>query len=258
MKTRQVNKFLFDHQISAVGWLYAWAILITLVLPVVLAFVTGTIGEFSFAQQVSDTPLGSLFGVFIFVISMLTYSNFKVLIQNGISRMTFFKSQVIVLLVLTLIGNVINLAYGYLISPLTGDKHFNTFLSAYNAYFNNPIAAGIVNFVFSWLLLIALSMTGLAIGSFLSLFSKRNQRIILIAAPIALIVVLVFMVQTLSPNSRTVSWVENFAKFTVGWRDPKGELPLTPWPLTVSTAIWSTLMAWFSKAMFARKQLKRE
>ncbi|AQW20805.1 hypothetical protein PL11_002185 [Lentilactobacillus curieae] len=258
MKTRQVNKFLFDHQISAVGWLYAWAIAITLVLPLVLALVTGTIGEFSFAKQVSDTPLGSLFGVFIFAISMLTYSDFKVLIQNGISRMTFFKSQVIVLLVLTLIGNTINLVYGYLTLPLTGDKNFNIFLTGYNDYFNNPILAGIVNFLFSWLLLVALSMTGLAIGSLLSLFSKRNQRIILIAAPIALFVVLIFMGRTLAPSSRTVSWVADFTKFMIGWRDAKGVQPLTPWPLTVGSVVWAALMAWFSRAMFARKQLKRE
>ncbi|GAY72092.1 ABC transporter permease [Lentilactobacillus kosonis] len=257
MKVKQVGKFLFDRQISLVWQMYLWTAIVVLALPAFLALVTGTIQDFSFSDQLTGTPIGLLVSGFVFVISMLTYTNFKLLIQNGISRMTFFKGQVISLALVTLIANTINMLFGWLTLPISDSDNFNIFSAMYQHTFSNQIVSGAINFVFSWLLLLAISLTGLAIGSLMSLFSKRVQRLIFIAVPVVLFVILIFSINTFKPSEQTASWVEDFVKYILGYTDSEGTV-LVPWRLMVSMIIWSGIMTWFSKEMFARKQLKRE
>jgi len=147
--------------------------------------------------------------------------------------------------------------FGWLTLPISDSDNFNIFSAMYQHTFSNQIVSGAINFVFSWLLLLAISLTGLAIGSLMSLFSKRVQRLIFIAVPVVLFVILIFSINTFKPSEQTASWVEDFVKYILGYTDSEGTV-LVPWRLMVSMIIWSGIMTWFSKEMFARKQLKRE
>jgi len=257
MKVKQVSKYLFEHQISLVGQMYLWTIVVMLILPALLALITGTIQDFSFTDQLAGTPIGFLVTSFVFVISSLTYTNFKLLIQNGISRITFFRGEVISLMLVTLITNIINLLFGVLTLPFSDSKSFNVFTSMYQSEFSNHFLAGATNFVFSWLWILAFALTGLAIGSLMSLFSKRIQRVIFIAVPVFLFVILVFAVNMFKVSDQTATWVANFMKYILGYTDSQGT-HLVPWRMMVAMVLWSGAMSWFTKVMFERKQLRRE
>ncbi|WP_283680194.1 ABC transporter permease [Lentilactobacillus sp. Marseille-Q4993] len=255
MKIQQTSKLLFKRQISLVGWMYLWAIGILIILPFVLSLLTGTLNNFNWRGNLQADGVVAIFSFFIFAISALTYENFKLLIQNGISRRTFFISQLYVLIAIAAIGAVANVLYGYLTMPLTGVEKFDTYLNAYGGFFTNDIVSFIANLIFTWLTTSAIAMTGMAVGSFLSLFSKRLQRLILIAGPIVAFVTLMFVARSIASYSLSVSWVADFVKFIIGYAKTG---PFNPFPFMGANLIWAVAMASLSKYFFSKKQLKRE
>ncbi|WP_243674150.1 hypothetical protein [Lentilactobacillus kisonensis] len=90
MKTRQVTKYLFKKQLPQIGVVYLTLIALIIILPFLLAAVSGTLSSFSIIDQLRGGSVSAVFGLYIFVVSTLSYENFKFLIQNGISRKTFF------------------------------------------------------------------------------------------------------------------------------------------------------------------------
>ncbi|GHP14358.1 ABC transporter permease [Lentilactobacillus fungorum] len=256
MKTSQVTKYLFKKQLPLIGVVYLTLIVLIVVLPFILALVSGTLSSFSVVDQLRSGSVSAVFGLYIFVISTLSYENFKFLIQNGISRKTFFEAQLTVNGLLVLIGNTFNLLYGYLfLSPITNHASFNLYTGAYAQYFTNPIINVALNFVMSGLLLAVGSLLGMVIGNFLTLFSKVVQRLILIIGPIAAGVVILFIAKAMIDYRFRMSWVVNFAKLILGYQASGG---YNPFPLMITLLLFGCVLALIVRVLFARKQLKRD
>lgn len=90
MKTKQVIKYLFKKQLPLIGVVYLTLIALIIILPFLLSVISGTLSSFSIVDQLRGGSVSAVFGFYIFVISTLSYENFKFLIQNGVSRSTFF------------------------------------------------------------------------------------------------------------------------------------------------------------------------
>ncbi|EHO48267.1 hypothetical protein [Lentilactobacillus kisonensis] len=256
MKTRQVTKYLFKKQLPQIGVVYLTLIALIIILPFLLAAVSGTLSSFSIIDQLRGGSVSAVFGLYIFVVSTLSYENFKFLIQNGISRKTFFEAQLTVNGLLILIGNTFNLLYGYLfLSPITNNASFNLFTRVYDSYFSNPILNGVLNFVMSGLLLVVGALLGMVIGNFLTLFSKVIQRLILIIGPISGGIVLLFIASAMIDHRFQMSWVVNFAKLVLGYQ---GATSYNPFALIISLLIFGVILAGITRFLFGRKQLKRD
>ncbi|MFT8389510.1 MAG: ABC transporter permease, partial [Lentilactobacillus hilgardii] len=120
MKTSQITKYLFKRQIVILGEMYLVTFAAIYILPLLLSLITGTLHDYSFVRILKTSPITGFFSFFMFVIATLSYENFKFLIQNGISRKTFFEAQITVYGLFILIGNTVNLVYNYLIyTPMT-------------------------------------------------------------------------------------------------------------------------------------------
>ncbi|GEP22542.1 MAG: ABC transporter permease [Lentilactobacillus diolivorans] len=255
MKTNQVTKYLFKKQIVLLGELYLFAFAIIFLLPLLLSVISGTLSDYSFVGLLKGAHIAALFGIFMIAISTLSYENFKFLIQNGISRKTFFEAQLTVYGILILIGNTINLFYDYLIVvPLTHASTFNTFMSLYADFFDNPFVSVTFNFIFSALLLVFGALAGMTVGSFMTLFSKLTQRIILIATPVVGVVTMAYVANATNNAHYQMSWVVNFAKFIIG---ENGNDVLNPFPMMGFLLVLSAIMIVIIRYLFAKKQLKK-
>ncbi|MFT9201511.1 MAG: ABC transporter permease, partial [Lentilactobacillus hilgardii] len=113
MKTSQITKYLFKRQIVILGEMYLVTFAAIYILPLLLSLITGTLHDYSFVRILKTSPITGFFSFFMFVIATLSYENFKFLIQNGISRKTFFEAQITVYGLFILIGNTVNLVYNY-------------------------------------------------------------------------------------------------------------------------------------------------
>lgn len=257
MKTNKVTKFLFRRQIIGLAEMYLFLFAAFLVLPFLFSAISGSLNDYSLTNQMQGSWVTAAFGLYMFVISTLSYENFKFLIQNGISRETFFNAQVIVNGLLILIGNTFNLVYQYaVLMPLGHARDTNIYMSSYAGYFNNPIVAFLFNFIFSGLLLIVGALSGMVIGNFLTLFSKFVQRIILISTPvIGYITVMYTASRVILDRDFQMTWVANFAKFVLGYRATGA---YDPFPMIVSMLIVSVILFLITRYLFSKKQLKRE
>lgn len=257
MKTKQVTKYLFRRQIIILGEMYLVTFVTIYLLPFLLSLITGTLGSYSFTNILKNSPISGFFGFFMFVLAALSYENFKFLIQNGISRTTFFEAQISVYGIFVLIGNSVNLLYNYAIYvPMTHRMSFNLFMSGYRYFFSNGGVTVLMNFIFSALTLALFTLMGMTIGSFLSLFSKTMQRILLVAVPIVGGVTLMYVVGAISNAAFRYTWIENFTKFILGYTSQSGVY--NPFPVMVTMFILSAVMLFIVKYLFSKKQLKRE
>lgn len=171
MKTNKVTKFLFRRQVIGLAEMYLFLFAAFLILPFLFSAISGSLDDYSLSQQMQGSWVTAAFGVYMFAISTLSYENFKFLIQNGISRPTFFNAQIVVNGLLILIGNTFNLVYQYLVlMPLVHARNTNIFMSSYSGYIHNSILDFIANFIFSGLLLVVGALFGMVIGNFLTLF----------------------------------------------------------------------------------------
>lgn len=257
MKTNKVTKFLFRKQIIGLGEMYVLLFAAFLVLPFIFSLISGSLSDYSLADQMRGTWVTAAFGIYMFAISTVSYENFKFLIQNGVSRPTFFNSQIIVNGLLILIGNTFNLAYQYLVlMPLVHAKNTNIFMSSYVGYFHNPFVGFIFNYLFSGLLMMVGALSGMVIGNFLTLFSKFIQRIILIVTPIVGYITVAYTASRVILDDRfQMTWVANFAKFILGYRSTGA---YDPFPMIVTMVIMSVVMLLIVRYLFSKKQLKRE
>lgn len=89
MKTNKVTKFLFRKQIIGLGEMYVLLFAAFLVLPFIFSLISGSLSDYSLADQMRGTWVTAAFGIYMFAISTVSYENFKFLIQNGVSRPTF-------------------------------------------------------------------------------------------------------------------------------------------------------------------------
>ncbi|MCI1922697.1 MAG: ABC transporter permease [Lentilactobacillus buchneri] len=256
MKTSQITKYLFKRQIVILGEMYLVTFAAIYILPLLLSLITGTLHDYSFVRILKTSPITGFFSFFMFVIATLSYENFKFLIQNGISRKTFFEAQITVYGLFILIGNTVNLVYNYLIyTPMTNRDTFNIFMTAYAKFFSNGIITVIFNFIFSALTLVIMTLIGMTIGSFLSLFSKTWQRILLVATPIIGGVTMIYIINALETSSLKMTWVEHFAEFILGYHRSG---IYNPFPMMAFMLLISVIMLAIVRYLFSKKQLKRE
>lgn len=256
MKTNKITKYLFKRQIVILGEMYLVTFLAIYILPLLLSIITGSLRSYSFGNILKNSPITGFFTFFMFIIATLSYENFKFLIQNGISRKTFFEAQITVYGLFILIGNTINLLYNYLIyTPMAHRSDFDLFMAVYAKFFNHGLTSVGAHFIFSALILVTMTLIGMTIGSFLSLFSRTWQRIILVATPIIGGVTLIYIFSALRTSSFKMTWVETFAEFIFGYHRSG---IFNPFPMMGFMLIVNIALLVIIRYLFSKKQLKRE
>ncbi|WP_054669022.1 hypothetical protein [Lentilactobacillus senioris] len=94
MKNKVVSKYLFQKHIKLLAVAYLYALIILVVMPIFFAIISGTFGTFSISNTIENSNVGFITTLILGGMALLSYEDYKFLIQNGISRNTYFKNQI--------------------------------------------------------------------------------------------------------------------------------------------------------------------
>ncbi|ALO04944.1 ABC transporter permease [Lactiplantibacillus paraplantarum] len=225
IKVRNTTRYLLTEQLKMTGWSILTLFAVFGVLPLLFALITGNIRQYSPLGNFADLSLGALFFMLIFIVGALTYDNFKLFIQNGISRQTYFQARVLALLMLSGLFVIINAIYYYGIhAPYlhwsTNAALMKTAYSMYGYALGSHIWLNLLaSLFFNWIFYIGVGLTGMACGTLLALFGKWAKTILIIATPIigVLIIWVLIVIMTRNQSNYNYTGLENFFKFIVGY-----------------------------------------
>ncbi|ETY73493.1 hypothetical protein [Lactiplantibacillus fabifermentans] len=226
-KVRALTRYYLLDQLKYLGWVYALLIATFALLPALFALISGSFTAATLPNNLSDLGVGVIFWFFIFITMSLTYENFKLCIQNGISRRTYFKARVITLLLLSLIGVLIATIYYF---GVTANFQHHSALKAllvqpygglYGRFFGSNVFINIVGYVvFTWIFMVGTGLTGMAIGGALSLLTTGIRRLVIVVVPIlgffALILIANISSSRTYPNDVDTP-IEKLFKFLIGY-----------------------------------------
>lgn len=179
-----------------------------------------------------------------FVYFLITpYSNFKWTIQNGISRKTLWRSQMISAVVITLIQELAIIIFNFLANGSLSEK----------IIYNNSISIW-WGLLFELLLLFETTMTATAIGYFFGLLSRKWKLIVAIGGPILAMFVIYYLTLFLSK-------LGIFELIGANWSiNLTGQVAETAIIVTLITCVvvWTLLMMLVSRISAKHMQLRRD
>jgi len=208
-KLKVATRYLFREQLKYLGLVYFYVIASLAVIPFLFALFTGTLNHLSFGHLFVFN-FSFIFGLFAFIWMTFSYDNFKLFIQNGISRKTFWLARLLSLLMVSLIGELLATIYYFAVSNPIQHWHFaqgfnhQFYAQLYGTHFGSGTMPNLIaGFILTWLLFVALGLSGMALGSIFSLLTKTVRRVVLIAIPILGGFFLVLLMNVSSPGSAT-------------------------------------------------------
>lgn len=184
MRLKQVYNYRLQRDVQIIGWIYFGMIAGIVVLPLLIKLSLHDHQVFSLAPYLANNSFknGMLFG--FFGMAALVYSDFATLIQNGISRRTYWWGKLASLTSLAVGVSIINVVYRLLVAQPLG---FMTYQQQALKDFGPHASQGIVSVMWYWgsdlTDLIAMIGFGMLFGSILGLFSRKGKIILFSAAP---------------------------------------------------------------------------
>lgn len=136
--------------------------------------------------------------VFLVAYGGNTFDGFKLLIQNGIGRRTYFWSKLATMLTLILLGETVNVLYGLFYKRLVAPESTSHVLYLdflYGRVFEPQIWSFLMTFLITALGFTCLTATAMLVGSLLARFTRRTQLVLLVGGAILLFVLLVAVVK---------------------------------------------------------------
>lgn len=197
-----------------------------------------------------DDPRGIFSGwtfiasVMPFVYFLITpYSNFKWTIQNGISRKTLWRSQMLSAVIITLVQEVLIVLFEVL-----ADGH------PAEAFIVNSSVSTWQGILFELLLLFEATMTAMAIGYFFSLLNRKWKVIVAIGGPI-LAAFCIYYLTLLLIKLGVFQFIGSNWSIDLTGQAAKTAIIVT---LVVSAIVWTLLMMLVSRISAKHMQLRRD
>lgn len=183
----------------------------------------------------------SLVPFFYFLI--MPYSTFKWTIQNGISRKTMWRSQMLSAVIITLVQEVLIVLFEVL-----ADGH------PAEAFIVNSSVSIWQGILFELLLLFETTMTAMAIGYFFSLLNRKWKVIVAIGGPI-LAAFCIYYLTLLLIKLGVFQFIGSNWSIDLSGQAAKTAIIVT---LVVSAIVWTLLMMLVSRISAKHMQLRRD
>ncbi len=212
----------------------------------ILNLILGHIGWSSFGSD-----LRGIFSSWSFVLSLVPffyflvtpYSTFKWTIQNGISRKTMWRSQMLSAVIITLVQEVLIVLFEVL-----ADGH------PAEAFIVNSSVSTWQGILFELLLLFEATMTAMAIGYFFSLLNRKWKVIVAIGGPI-LAAFCIYYLTLLLIKLGVFQFIGSNWSIDLSGQAAKTAIIVT---LVVSVIVWTLLMMLVSRISAKHMQLRRD
>ena len=213
------------------------------------AIVNLIFGGISFGDLLDD--LRGIFSGWTFIASVTPfvyflitpYSNFKWTIQNGISRKTMWRSQMLSAVIITLVQEVLIVLFEVL-----ADGH------PAEAFIVNSSVSTWQGILFELLLLFETTMTAMAIGYFFSLLNRKWKVIVAIGGPI-LAAFCIYYLTLLLIKLGVFQFIGSNWSIDLTGQAAKTAIIVT---LVVSVIVWTLLMMLVSRISAKHMQLRRD
>ncbi|WP_203649779.1 hypothetical protein [Secundilactobacillus yichangensis] len=218
MRIKAAFSYQLKNYFKSFGWVYLWSVAVVVILPFLISLLLGRINIYDISNYLPQLLPAMILSFYLFVFGGISYDGFKLFIQNGIGRKTYFFSKLYALTIILVVGEVINVLYGIFYHRFINAKKnpVMTFSVLYGHYFNSAAANAVSVFIITILFIACIMVTGMVIGSCLGLFSRRMQRAIIVGAPIVLFVLLAVLVMLNDQTSLKMTWIGDFLLFIVG------------------------------------------
>ncbi|MFR0628208.1 hypothetical protein ACLUWJ_04055 [Limosilactobacillus mucosae] len=218
-------------------------------IQVFFAILNLILGHIDWSSFGSD--LRGIFSSWSFILSLVPffyflitpYSTFKWTIQNGISRKTMWRSQMLSAVIITLVQEVLIVLFEVL-----ADGH------PAEAFIVNSSVSTWQGILFELLLLFEATMTAMAIGYFFSLLNRKWKVIVAIGGPI-LAAFCIYYLTLLLIKLGVFQFIGSNWSIDLSGQAAKTAIIVT---LVVSAIVWTLLMMLVSRISAKHMQLRRD
>ncbi|GBG93670.1 ABC transporter permease protein [Ligilactobacillus salitolerans] len=242
MKLEKVFKYQLRQGLKSLGWTMVWAVALVIVLPFIFVILSGG-RQFTVEDFLPFQLLDIVLFVFLMIYSAQTYDGFQLMIQNGIGRKTFFYSRLLTIVTLALGGHILSIIYKLLTRPINVNAEgriLDVFGELYDHFFSNGLLNQLLPFVLLILFTLCFAASFMFAGSFLSLFEKKIQMLIIIGIPVCLILTVIFFgnnqafISSFSWGGKVIRWIVGENGSSVGH--------FNPWNPLLSGLIYSGIL----------------
>ncbi|WP_311407865.1 ABC transporter permease [Liquorilactobacillus uvarum] len=260
VKEKSVVFFLFKRVFRQLLYVLMWLLLGGIVFPMVLSFITGT--NYNLVEAIKNITLGPMLYIIVGCLALLSYSDFKVLIQNGISRHTYWKAKIVAFLGISALSQAIGILYVFLLkitlSGLSWEKH-SLFMQVYGGFFKNTTVAYLMSFLFAILSSFVFSLGCILTGSIFSLFAKKQRRLVILAILTLFIVAVATISNVYDKNGFTVApKIIELLNFLAGYDQSSAGKALNPTMPFIDLIIFGLVSSLCSLQVMKRFKVRNE
>lgn len=243
-KSNRLAIYNFKNSLFHLGTTYIWFFAIVVIVPTLISLiVSSNMSGMTWSNFVSELLAVAIFYTIADCL-FFNYNNFKLTIQNGISRRTAWLARVKGILLLSL---PIVIVQG--IDALVDHGSL-----LYAGLFGTPKGAEWgAALAFDFMNMLSLFATALAVGYGLALLSKRGKATVIIGVPIAGLILLVQLVKAMLKNQEAVA---NVLKAIIGYSDKTGMM--NPLNISLFVLVWLVVMLLLSFFFSSKMKLRRD
>ncbi|MFT9004311.1 MAG: ABC transporter permease [Liquorilactobacillus hordei] len=241
-KEISVTNYFFKNTVKKLGYILIWIVFASLFFP--WLFSGFNFSSLSVKNVLTDTNLGPTLSILISGIALFPYNDFKLLIQNGISRKTFWKARVLSFLAVSILGQLIGIIFA-LLNPYMQHswQESSMYMQVYGKYFGSTAMNSFMGLCFILLSTSVVTIGAIMVGSIFSLFTKKAKVYIFIGL-CAMIVVLINWVSAAVQNDymlHVIQGTNSFIHFIIGYSGASSHAgawnPTMPFIVSILTGV---------------------
>lgn len=241
-KEVSVTNYFFKNTLKKLGYILIWIIFSSLFFPWV--FSGFNFSSISLRSILTDTTLGPVLSILISGIALFPYNDFKLLIQSGISRKTFWKARILSFLAVSILGQLIGIVVG-LLNPYTNHSWYGSslYMQVYGKYFGSTAMNSFMGLCFILLSTSVVTVGAIMVGSIFSLFTKK-ARVYIFIGLFVMAVVFINWISAAVQNDymlNIIKHTDSFLHFIVGYSGTNARVgawnPTMPFIVAVLTGV---------------------
>ncbi|WP_282801894.1 hypothetical protein [Secundilactobacillus kimchicus] len=218
MRFKAAFHYQLKSDVQALLWFYVWGIAGIVVIPLLMWLLFDRSSAYNLNATLPNALTAIVLTIFLIAYGGNTFDGFKVLIQNGIGRKTYFWSKAAVMATIIIAGEVVNALYGlFYVAVVDSHGTVLAFQGFYGKATASPIVSGLITFLITVLFMFCLTMTAMFAGSVLALFSRRTQLILLVGIPILLFIMMFAAAAIDLPRIWQFTWLSTLAEWVYGY-----------------------------------------
>lgn len=198
-----VTNYLLQNILRQLGYVFLWVVVGIILVPIIVMLLSGHASQINVVSTLKNFELGVTLVVILAAIGMRNYDDFRLLIQNGISRKTYWGAKTIALFSATILAQLLGYFYNLFSSSVFHGESWqesSVYINLYGNFFSSNILNKLFAIVFSVMMSCFIVFAANLIGNFFSLFTRKQKYLMLIAVITLLVVTFMLFISWADQN----------------------------------------------------------